>query len=185
VDTIPLLSDVSVSLNLPPWVEPDGLDHAGRIIRTLGHSTHEHAYLLGKYLLWVRKNVRGKFLAWLAENVSWFSERTARNMVAHAKRCDKVGFLIEYHPNPRPATVADRPVRPRRRRWKIERSIAIFVETFLDQAAPDKELSIKIFPSTSGSSEPIAHGPGRCFARYKEKEKNYIAILETRAVSRT
>jgi hypothetical protein len=176
----------NISLNLPAWIEPDGLDHAQRIIETLGRSLHEHAYLVGKYLLWAKSRVgHGNFLEWVGRNV-WFGERTARNMIEHAKRCDRAGFLMQYHPKTsKSATVADRPVRPRRPRWKIERSIAIFVETFFDEAAPDKELSIKIFPSTSESSEPIAHGPGRAFARYKKKEKNYVAELEIRAVSRT
>jgi len=48
----------------------------------------------------------GDFISWIEENVRAFGERTARNLMAFAERCDRAGLLEEYHPG-KTATVAE------------------------------------------------------------------------------
>jgi hypothetical protein len=83
---------------LPHWTEPKNVRHAGVQICEWGKNMHEHAYLVGRTLLWVKKEVgHGNFLKWLKDNV-WFGNDTARRMMQFAARCDKAGETIEYHP---------------------------------------------------------------------------------------
>lgn len=92
---------------LPIWTEPKTLEHARVTILEFGKSLHEHAYLIGRELLWVKNEVgHGRFGAWLNENV-WFNERTARRFIAFADGCDKAGSLLEYHPGAKTDTVSD------------------------------------------------------------------------------
>ena len=60
---------------------------------------HEHAYLVGKELMWVKEKVRhGNFLPWVEKNL-WFQRATAVHFMRFAEKCDKAGKLLAYHPN--------------------------------------------------------------------------------------
>jgi DUF3102 family protein len=84
--------------SLPAWREPSGLRSARDTILELGRTSHEHAYVVGKTLAWVKKRVgHGEFIPWIKKNI-WFSERTAQYMMSFAARCDKQGRLAEYRP---------------------------------------------------------------------------------------
>ncbi len=50
-------SNGSIEIPLPRWTEPGSLESAKQNIYHLGRSMHEHAFLLGKYLLWVKAEV--------------------------------------------------------------------------------------------------------------------------------
>jgi len=66
------MSEPTVKNVLPEWSVPGDLKQAATIITNLGRNMHEHAYLVGRTLLWVKKEVgHGKFLKWLEKNV-WF-----------------------------------------------------------------------------------------------------------------
>jgi DUF3102 family protein len=85
-------------VKLPSWSEPESLDDAKSAIMNLGRSLSEYAYLIGKHLVWIKERVgHGKFLPWVKENL-WFSEDTAERMMSFARRCQKAGDLVEYHP---------------------------------------------------------------------------------------
>lgn len=97
---------------LPPWSEPGDLKAAAGIIAKLGRSMHEHAYLLGKHLLWVRDSLgTTKFEQWVADEL-WFTDRTAYRMMAFAKRCDIAEVLLSYHPGKGTDTMS--PLAPRK-----------------------------------------------------------------------
>src|SRR5262245_35429387 len=82
---------------LPKWQEPNSTKEAAALISNLGRNMHEHAYLVGRTLLWVKKKLgHGEFLPWLEENV-WFSQPTAGHMMRFATRCLKAGEIGEYH----------------------------------------------------------------------------------------
>lgn len=82
---------------LPKWQAPKDLRQAKTEISTWGRNMHEHAYLVGKHLAWVKKEVgHGKFGKWLADNV-WFKQQTASAMMRFTKRCEKNSMLLEYH----------------------------------------------------------------------------------------
>ena len=59
---------------------------------------HEHAYLLGKNLIWIRDRLGTTRFEEEVENSLWFGVRTAYNAMAFSKRCDSAGFLQPYHP---------------------------------------------------------------------------------------
>ncbi len=83
---------------LPQWTEPENLAGARAAILSLGRSMHEHAYILGKTLAWVKTHVgHGKFGEWMKNNV-WFSERTAQRVISFALACDQADTLLEYSP---------------------------------------------------------------------------------------
>src|SRR5262245_7085361 len=84
---------------LPKFNPPASVAAARTHILGLARSLHEHAYLLGRYLSWVRQQVgRGKFTRWIEANV-WFSYDTAARMMGFAKRCDSgTGRLLAYQP---------------------------------------------------------------------------------------
>ncbi|MBM4033049.1 MAG: DUF3102 domain-containing protein [Planctomycetes bacterium] len=83
---------------LPAFVEPASLPEAATLINRLGRNLAEHAYLLGKALLWAKAKVgHGHFGDWVRENV-WFSMRTAQRFMGFATACEGGGRLLEYHP---------------------------------------------------------------------------------------
>lgn len=83
--------------DLPQWKPPQNTKHAASVISELGRNMHEHAYLVGRTLLWVKKEVgHGKFLPWLEKNV-WFGATTASHMMRFAQECTESGSLAEYH----------------------------------------------------------------------------------------
>jgi len=85
-------------MSLPAWNEPQSLDHAAELITQLGRNIHEHAYLIGRTLIWVKRQTEhGDFLDWIENNV-WFAERTARRFIVFAERCIKKNQLLRYLP---------------------------------------------------------------------------------------
>jgi len=84
---------------LPVFEEPSNLKEAALLINHLGTNLHEHAYLLGRCLIWVIKQIgTTKFKnEWILKNV-WFNERTAYHFIAFAKKCHRFAQLFEYHP---------------------------------------------------------------------------------------
>jgi len=93
------LAVISVSRvnSLPKWSAPKNLGEAALTISQLGRNMHEHAYLVGKTLLWVKKEVgHGKFVLWLKTNV-WFGHVTATHMMKFATTCINAGEVSEYH----------------------------------------------------------------------------------------
>jgi len=103
---------IQKEISLPAWNEPENLDEAQIRILDLGKNIHEHAYLVGKDLIWVKENVgHGNYETWIGNNV-WFGPVTAWRFMAFADKCDGVGYLISYHPKksiPKSFTVKDLP----------------------------------------------------------------------------
>lgn len=99
------------TLSLPAWNKPRDLEEATLRIFNLGKNMHEHAYLVGKDLIWVRDQTGTtefeKEDGWIDKNV-WFCVRTAYHFMAFAKKCDWKKELLDYHGRPRltTATVA-------------------------------------------------------------------------------
>ena len=92
------MAPMKARTELPEWKPPTDLRHAATVISQLGRNMHEHAYLVGRTLLWVKEEVgHGEFLPWLESNV-WFGHKTATSMMRFASRCDKEGATVEYHP---------------------------------------------------------------------------------------
>lgn len=93
------VKDITRTVELPIWTEPGDLAGAKDAIIALGRSMHEHSFILGKTLAWVKVRVgHGNFAEWVQSNV-WFSDRTAQRVIAFAAACDDAGRLLEYHPN--------------------------------------------------------------------------------------
>jgi len=91
---------------LPKWNPPNNVRDAATIISKLGKNLHEHAYVVGRHLLWVKKEVaHGTFLPWIEQNI-WFGSRTSTNMMRYAERCIKAEQTLEYHPR-KSETVSD------------------------------------------------------------------------------
>jgi len=87
----------SFKLTLPEFIEPDSLENAGIFINRLGKNIHEHAYIVGKTLSWVKVKVgHGHFQKWVEDNL-WFSYPTANHFMNYATACDKAKTLLEYH----------------------------------------------------------------------------------------
>ena len=87
------------SLSLPKWNEPRNLEKARLEILNLGRSMHEHAYLVGRHLIWARDKIgTTEFEAWV-ESELWFGVRTAERMIAFCKRCEALGALSPYEPS--------------------------------------------------------------------------------------
>ena len=84
---------------LPRFKEPIDLDEAKLLINQLGTNMHEHAYLVGKILIWTRDKIGTTRFEneWILNNV-WFCDRTAYRFMGFTKKCDKLGHLIDYHP---------------------------------------------------------------------------------------
>ena len=96
---------------LPIWVKPASLEIAETRILDLGRTMHQHAYLLGKELVWVKERLgHGNFLSWIEKNV-WFSQQTVSNVMRFALRCDTSRALLEYHPGKLP-TIGNSDVGP-------------------------------------------------------------------------
>ena len=84
-------------MTLPSFSKPDTLESAALTIDKLGKNLHEHAYIVGKTLSWVKREVgHGNFEVWTKENV-WFSISTAQHFMQYARECDSRQFLLEYH----------------------------------------------------------------------------------------
>ena len=84
---------------LPIFHKPDKLEKAKLLINQLGKNLHEHAYLIGKNLIWAQSqfNDTRKFEYWISENI-WFTHRTGYRFMAFSKRCDHENRLLDYHP---------------------------------------------------------------------------------------
>jgi len=81
-------------INLPIFIEPTTLEEATISIVKLGKNMGEHAYVIGKILVWVKRQLKhGEFLNWIEEKV-WFTDRTARNFMTFTEKCDEKGFLL-------------------------------------------------------------------------------------------
>lgn len=91
--------EINIKKNvLPIFSEPDSLNSAVLAINQLGRNLHEHAYIVGKLLLWVKPQVgHGGFEQWVENNV-WFSPITARRFMRYSNSCDEKATLLEYHP---------------------------------------------------------------------------------------
>ena len=80
-------TDFLTRASLPAWAEPDSLSGAKQAILSLGRTMHEHAYLVGKHLLWVKGEVgHGEFLLWLETNVKLFSHTTGTQTQSRWRR---------------------------------------------------------------------------------------------------
>jgi len=78
---------------IPTWLEPKSINDAKLKIISLGQNMSEHAYIIGKILIWVKENLEyGKFQDWVDNNL-WFAERTARKFMEFAKEADEKGKL--------------------------------------------------------------------------------------------
>ncbi len=89
------------SQRLPEYVDPKSEGDALQKIGQLAHTIHEHAYLLGRFLIWLKANGKreGMFeFYWKGDQINLFSYRTGRNLMFFARKCDKAGELLEYHP---------------------------------------------------------------------------------------
>ncbi|MEE9510409.1 MAG: MT-A70 family methyltransferase [Candidatus Bathyarchaeia archaeon] len=86
-------------IELPLWQEPKDVEEAKVRILNFGTTIHEHVYLIGKDLIWVRDKIgTTEFLnEWIPNNV-WFSDRTAYHFMGFAKKCHRLKQLLEYHP---------------------------------------------------------------------------------------
>jgi len=86
-------------IKLPIWQEPKDEEEAKVRILNFGTTIHEHVYLIGKDLIWVRDKIgTTEFLnKWIPNNV-WFSDRTAYHFMGFAKKCHRLKQLLEYHP---------------------------------------------------------------------------------------
>ncbi|MDA2912087.1 DUF3102 domain-containing protein, partial [Nitrospiraceae bacterium AH_259_D15_M11_P09] len=93
----PLLAPAARSL--PAWTEPDSIWAALDVIKTLGRSLRENAYMLGKTLIWAKARVgHGNFLPWLRKYVRAFTRQTAATLMKFASECDCTHRLLDYHP---------------------------------------------------------------------------------------
>jgi len=83
---------------LPAYQEPANLDDAKTRIINLGRNMGEHAYIIGKILIWVKSQLEhGEFLKWTEKNV-WFVQRTAQRFMSFSAKCDdKQKLLNEPH----------------------------------------------------------------------------------------
>jgi len=84
-----------IQKKLPEFVEPKNLSEAKVIINNLGRNMAEHAYIIGKILVWIKEQLKhGEFIEWIEKNV-WFKKRTAQNFMAFSEKCDEEGLLID------------------------------------------------------------------------------------------
>lgn len=81
---------------IPKFKEPFTLREAEGKIMELGSNMQEHAYLLGKYLSWVKETElkHGEFEEWVDKKL-WFTSRTARRFMFFAEACDEKGELLD------------------------------------------------------------------------------------------
>jgi len=84
---------MSDKLALPKWRKPKSIEEAKRLILGLGKSMHEHACLVGQHLRWVKDELpHGEFIPWIEKNL-WFTDRTARALMAFSVRCEEAGKI--------------------------------------------------------------------------------------------
>ncbi len=96
-------------LTLPQWSAPDCLDKAKERLWNWGRSLHEHAYRMGRELIWIKEAVgHGDFGRWLKEN-TWFSQSTAERRMKFSGQCQESGTLLNYHPRLKIGTVTNLP----------------------------------------------------------------------------
>jgi len=100
------MRDNNEIIPLPQYQEPTDLEDAKIKIFELGVNLHEHAYILGKTLIWARDKIGTTAFGhptknpddnWITNNV-WFGLSTAYRFMGHSKKCDRAGHLLEYHP---------------------------------------------------------------------------------------
>jgi len=81
--------------SLPEFIKPHSLEEARILITNLGKNMGEHAYIIGKALIWVKIQLsRGQFDNWIEEKV-WFKRRTAYNFILFASKCEEKGYLLD------------------------------------------------------------------------------------------
>ena len=81
-------------LVIPKWNKPETIQEAKIFIVGLGKDMQEHAYLIGKTLMWIKSDLKhGELGEWIEKNV-WFSERTARKFMEFSEECDEKGKLL-------------------------------------------------------------------------------------------
>jgi len=88
-------------LNLPEWQPPESVEKAKIRIVNFGVNLHQHTYLVGKDLIWVKKELKktiqaDAFYQWIENNV-WFSTATALRFMRFAHQCDEKKKLFPYH----------------------------------------------------------------------------------------
>ena len=81
-------------IKIPSWPEPKSVNDAKLKIVSLGQNMSEHAYIIGKTLIWVKENLKhGEFEDWVNNNL-WFRLRTAESFMSYAEKCDAENQLI-------------------------------------------------------------------------------------------
>jgi len=89
-------------LNTRLWEAPRNINSSIARVKTKlsawVKTTNETAYLVGKEFIWM-KNTRkhGEFMDAVAQ--TGVNIRTARRLMEHARECDEVNRLLDYHPN--------------------------------------------------------------------------------------
>ncbi len=79
---------------IPIWNQPKTLNEAKVFIIGFGNNMQEHAYLIGKTLLWVKSELKhGELLSWIEKNL-WFTPRTGQKFMSFAEECDEKGQLL-------------------------------------------------------------------------------------------
>mgnify|MGYP001603500783 CR=1 FL=1 len=80
-------------VKIPNWFEPKSIPDAKLKIISLGQNMSEHAYIIGKTLIWVKENLKhGEFQDWVDNNL-WFAERTARKFMEFSEEADIKGII--------------------------------------------------------------------------------------------
>lgn len=73
---------------IPVFRNPSSVDDAENKIISLGSNMREHAYLIGKYLSYVKENLaHGQFIVWM-ERKMWFTPRTGQKFIEFSEKCD-------------------------------------------------------------------------------------------------
>lgn len=83
------------SNQLPLFQSPNSINEAKIAIIGLGRNMSEHAYLVGKNLLFIKSQLKhGEFQLWIERNL-WFTYRTAANFMMYTEKCDNENRLLE------------------------------------------------------------------------------------------
>jgi len=86
---------VNEIIKLPEIRQPSNLEEAKSMIIQLGRNMGEHAYIIGKILIWVKAQLKhGEFLNYIEENV-WFSRMTAHRFMIFTLECDEAHCLLD------------------------------------------------------------------------------------------
>ena len=76
-------------ITIPSFGIPTSVQDAEEKIISLGTNMREHAYLIGKYLSYVKENLaHGQFEVWV-ERKMWFTSRTGRKFIEFSEKCDE------------------------------------------------------------------------------------------------